>query len=155
MTTPVNPANSRELVLRRELPFPRELVWKAITDPAHMPRWWGPDGFTIENLSLDLRVGGAWTFDMIGPDGTRYPNHSIFTEVTPPSRLLFDHGDGQRVWFQASVLLDATDKGTMVTLKHLFPSREALEEVVRNYGAVEGGKQHLAKMEAYVRENLA
>lgn len=155
MTTPVNPANSRELVLRRELPFPRELVWKAITDPAHMPRWWGPDGFTIENLSLDLRVGGAWTFDMIGPDGTRYPNHSIFTEVTAPSRLLFDHGDGQRVWFAASVLLDATDKGTMVTLKHLFPSREALEEVVRNYGAVEGGKQHLAKMEAYVRENLA
>lgn len=34
----------RELTRQRELPFARELVWKAITDPAHMKSWWGPDG---------------------------------------------------------------------------------------------------------------
>jgi uncharacterized protein YndB with AHSA1/START domain len=149
--------NDREVVLQRQVPFARELVWKAITDLAHMRQWWGPDGFTIEKLSLDLRVGGAWTFDMIGPDGVRYPNHSVFTEVAPPSRLVFDHGDGQRVWFIASIILDATDAGTgtLVTLRHLFPSREERDLVVEKYGAIEGGKQHLAKLEAYVQENLA
>ena len=145
----------REVLLRRDVPFARELVWRAITEPAHMQQWWGPDGFTIENLSLDLRLGGTWIFDMVGPDGTRYPNHSVFTVVEPGARLVFDHGDGQRVWFIASILLEDTATGTRVTLRHLFPSREARDEVVEKYGAIEGGKQHLAKLEAYVRGHLA
>ena len=41
---------------------PRELVWKAMVEPEHMKRWWGPDGFSIEGVVMDLRVGGAWTF---------------------------------------------------------------------------------------------
>lgn len=145
----------REVELRRELPFKRELIWKAITDPNHMKNWWGPDGFTIENLSIDLRVGGVWQFDMVGPDGTRFPNHSVFTHITPPSQLVFDHGDGERVWFVASITLRETDGGTLVILHHLFPTKEARDEVVEKYGAIEGGKQHLAKMEAYVRDKLS
>ncbi len=68
----------RELVVQREVPFPRELVWKAMTDPEHVNEWWGPEGFTCENATLDFRVGGRWTFEMVAPDGTRYPNHSVF-----------------------------------------------------------------------------
>jgi uncharacterized protein YndB with AHSA1/START domain len=147
--------NERELVLRREVPFPRELVWKAMTVPEHQNRWWGPDGFRNEGVTMDFRVGGAWTFEMVGPDGTRYPNHSVFKEITPPSRLVFDHGDGQRVWFEASVTLQETSGGTLIILRHLFPSREFRDEVVDKYGAIEGGKQHLAKLEAYIRENLS
>jgi uncharacterized protein YndB with AHSA1/START domain len=73
----------RELVLRREVPFARELVWKAMTLPEHTNRWWGPDGFRNEGVTMDFRVGGAWTFEMVGPDGTRYPNHSVFKEILP------------------------------------------------------------------------
>ncbi|MBK9573298.1 MAG: SRPBCC domain-containing protein [Rhodoferax sp.] len=145
----------REVVLQREVPFARELVWKAMTIPEHQNRWWGPDGFTNENVTMDFRVGGAWTFDMVGPDGTRYPNHSVFTEITPPSRLVFDHGDGQRVWFVSTITLETTPNGTLITLRHMFPSKESRDEVVEKYGAIEGGKQHLAKLEAYLRENLS
>jgi len=88
----------------------------------------------------------------VGPDGTRYPNHSVFKEITPPSRLVFDHGDGQRVWFESSITLEETAGGTLITLRHLFPSRESRDEVVEKYGAIEGGKQHLAKLEAYLKE---
>jgi uncharacterized protein YndB with AHSA1/START domain len=146
--------DERELVIRREIPFARELVWKAMTDPDHVNKWWGPDGFTCEDVTMDFRVGGIWAFDMVGPDGTRYPNHSVFKEITPPSRLVFDHGDGGRVWFEAFVLLETTDKGTLVTMRQLYPSRETRDETVDKYGAVEGGRQHLAKLEAYVRESL-
>ncbi len=147
--------DERELVLRREVPFARELVWKAMTVPEHQNRWWGPDGFSNENETMNFRIGGAWTFEMVGPDGTRYPNHVVFKEITPPSRLLFDHGDGQRIWFETNISLQETVTGTLITLRQLFPSRESRDEVVEKYGAIEGGKQHLAKLEAYLTANLS
>jgi uncharacterized protein YndB with AHSA1/START domain len=126
-----------------------------MTDPEHVNRWWGPDGFTCEDVTMDFRVGGIWKFDMVGPDGTRYPNHSVFKEITPPSRLVYDHGDGTRVWFQAFVILEETDGGTLVTMRQLYASRATRDETVEKYGAIEGGKQHLAKLEAYVRDTLS
>lgn len=143
----------RELVLEREVPFARELVWVAMTEPEHQNRWWGPDGFRNQRVTMDFRVGGTWTFDMVGPDGTRYPNCSVFKEITPPARLVFDHGDGNRLWFETTITLEATGIGTLITVRQLFPDRESRDEVVEKYGALEGGRQHLAKLEAYLREN--
>lgn len=145
--------SERELVLQRELPFPRELIWKAMTVPEHVNRWWGPDGFRNENVAMDFRVGGAWTFDMVGPDGARYPNRSVYKEITPPSRLVYEHGDGARVWFEASIVLEETAGGTLITLRQLYDSQAARDEVVEKYGAIEGGKQHLAKLDNYLREH--
>lgn len=145
----------REVRLQRELPFARELVWKAMTDPDHVNRWWGPDGFRNEDVTMDFRVGGLWSYTMVGPDGTRYPNRVFFKELMPPERMVFDHGDDQRVWFETTLTLDATDGGTRVTIRQLFPTRAERDEVVEKYGAIEGGEQHLAKLEAYVRANLA
>src|SRR5262245_65562132 len=124
-----------ELVLQREVPFPRELVWKAMTDPDHVNRWWGPDGFKNEGVTMDFRIGGAWTFEMVGPDGTRYPNHSVFKEITPPARLVFDHSDGKRVWFEATVTLQETAGGTLVTLRQRYTNRESRDEVMEPYHA--------------------
>lgn len=144
----------REVIIQREIPFSRELVWKALTDPAHVNNWWGPDGFRNENVILDFRVGGTWSFEMVGPDGTRYPNFSVFTEITPLTKLAYDHGDGEKVWFEASITLEQTAKGTLITLRQLYPNKEFRDEVVNKYGAIEGGIQHLAKLEAYVKEKL-
>lgn len=146
--------NERELVLQREMPFARELVWKAMTDPEHVNRWWGPDGFRNEGVTMDFRVGGAWTFEMVGPDGMRYPNHSVFKEISPPSRLVYDHGDGERIWFEASISLEETGSGTLITIRQLYPTTEFRDEVIEKSGAIEGGKQHLAKLETYLRETL-
>lgn len=152
MTEPTR--NDCELVLQREVRFPRALVWMAMTVPEHQNDWWGPDGFKNEDVKMDFRVGGAWTFDMVGPDGTRYPNHAVFKEITPPTRLVFDHGDGERIWFEASIDLQETASGTLITLRQTYPSKPARDEVVEKYGAIEGGKQHLAKLEAYLGEML-
>ena len=144
----------RELIVHREVPFARELVWKAMSEPEHVNRWWGPDGFRNEAVNMDFRVGGVWTFVMVGPDGTRYPNHSVFKEVTAPARLVFDHGDGQRVWFEMTLTLRETATGIQVILRQLYPSAAARDEVMTKYGALEGAKQHLAKLDAYVAANL-
>jgi uncharacterized protein YndB with AHSA1/START domain len=142
---------NREVVLQREVPFARELVWRAMTDPAHVNRWWGPDGFRNEDVTMDFRVGGLWSFTMVGPDGTRFPNRVRFKALTPPARMLFDHGDDQRVWFETTITLDATEAGTRVTIRQVFPTQAERDEVVEKYGAIEGGQQHLAKLEAYLR----
>jgi uncharacterized protein YndB with AHSA1/START domain len=140
----------RTVELSRLLNAPRELVWKVMTEPEHQNKWWGPDGFRNVEVTMDFRVGGAWTYVMVGPDGTRYPNHTVFKEITPPSKWVFDHGDGISIWFETTVTLEQTASGTLVTLRQLFPSKESRDEVVKKSGAIEGGKQHLAKLSNYL-----
>ena len=147
--------HDRELVLRRKIPFARELVWKAMTEKEHVNAWWGPDGFKNASVVMDFRVGGSWTFDMVGPNQARYRNHAVFKEITPPSKLVFDHGDGESVWFETTVTLEEQDGGTVVTLRQLFPSRESRDEIVEKSGAIEGGRQHLANLETYIKEKLS
>lgn len=144
----------RQLMLQRELPFSRDLVWKAMTDANHVGRWWGPDGFTTENSTMDFRVEGQWKYEMVGPDGTRYPNLITFKEIVVPSRIVFDQGDRDRVWFETTITLEATLRGTLVTIVQTYPTQATRDEVVEKYNAIEGGKQHVAKLEAYIAANL-
>lgn len=146
--------SDREVVHEREMPFPRALVWKAFTDPAHVNEWWGPEGFRNVEVQLDLRVGGVWSFVMVGPDGTRHPNRSVFKEITPESRIVYDHGDGEKVWFETTITLTDTASGTLVVQRLLFPTQAFRDEVVEKSGAIEGGRQHMAKLEAYIGAHL-
>ena len=79
----------RELVLTRVFDAPRELVFKAWTDPKQVAQWWGPHGFTNPVCDLDVRPGGAIRIHMRGPDGTVYPLTGVYQEVVEPERLVF------------------------------------------------------------------
>ncbi|MCG8445877.1 MAG: SRPBCC family protein [Hyphomicrobiales bacterium] len=89
------PEEDRRIVLTRILNAPRALVWKAWTTPVHIVRWWGPKGFQSTDCEIDLRVGGTFRLAMHGPDGTVYPCCGVFTEITPPERLVYE-GDAHR-----------------------------------------------------------
>ena len=80
---------SREVVITRIFDAPRELVFKAWTDPKQMARWWGPKGFTNPVCELDVRVGGVWRIVMRSPDGMEYPCGGVYCEVVEPERLVF------------------------------------------------------------------
>lgn len=67
----------------------RELVWQAWTDPKHFMQWWGPQGFTSPLAKMDLRVGGKYHIAMTSPDGRNMYNMGIYSEITPPERLVF------------------------------------------------------------------
>jgi uncharacterized protein YndB with AHSA1/START domain len=83
------PTSHRELVITRVFDAPREVVFKAWTDPERLKRWWGPKGFTNPVCEVDLRPGGAIRIHMRGPDGTVYPMTGIFQEIVEPERLVF------------------------------------------------------------------
>jgi len=149
------PAN--EIVLARIFEAPRDLVWKAWTDPAHVARWWGPNGFSTTIEVMDVRPGGRWKHVMHGPDGTDYPNKSTFTEVVPPERISYSHGGGRKggpgVRFEATWTFAALSSSrTRVAIRMIFDTADARDTVVREYGAIEGGRQTLARLADYLGE---
>jgi uncharacterized protein YndB with AHSA1/START domain len=90
MATGSSMANEgQELVLIRVFDAPRELVFKAWTDPKLVAQWWGPHCFSNPVCELDLRPGGAIRIHMRGPDGTVYPMTGVYQEVVEPERIVF------------------------------------------------------------------
>jgi uncharacterized protein YndB with AHSA1/START domain len=83
--------NERRVVITRVFDAPRELVWRAWTEPQHMAKWFGPENFTIPSCELDVRVGGVLRLTMRGPDGQDYPMKGIFREIVRPERLSFSN----------------------------------------------------------------
>ena len=75
----------QQVVFTRVFDAPRELVFRAWTDPKHVARWWGPKEFTNRVGEWDARPGGGIRLDMVGPDGTAYPMGGVFHEVAAPS----------------------------------------------------------------------
>lgn len=143
----------REIIISRTFHAPRALVWDAWTKPEHVVKWWGPRGFTTETKRHEFQVGGAWEHTMVGPDGTRFPNKSIFKEIVPQERIVYSHGGGREdgdipgANFTATWTFEALDGGkTRVTGRMLFPSAAARDHVVKAFGAIEGGKQTLERL---------
>ncbi|GAA2153587.1 SRPBCC family protein [Nocardioides koreensis] len=83
------PADRLVLELGCVLDAPRERVFDALTDPAVLPQWWGPAGFTIPEVELDLRVGGGYRFGMQPPEGDLFHLAGEFLEIDPPDHLVY------------------------------------------------------------------
>lgn len=143
----------REIVVSRVFDAPRELVWEAWTDPRHVVHWWGPNGFTTTIEKMDVRPGGVWKLTMHGPDGTDYPNKSIFTEVVKPERICFSHvgsKEDDNVEFEATWTFEDVDGKTRVTMRGIFPTEAARDKAIKVYGALEGAHQTLARLDGYL-----
>lgn len=79
----------QELIVTRVFHAPRELVWKAWTDPKHFMQWWGPKDYTCPFCEMDLRVGGKYLNCMRSPEGKEYWGTGVFREIIPMERLVF------------------------------------------------------------------
>ena len=146
-------ALDREIVLSRVLDAPRELVFKAWSDPKLVVQWFGPGGWETETHEIDIRVGGRWRFDMIAPDGTRYPNRMQFLKIEAPRLLEFDHGSDQDAdpsRFRVIITFDEQSDGkTVVTMRQLHPTK-AQRDATIGFGAVAIGYTTLDKLEAFL-----
>ncbi|MEA3208698.1 MAG: hypothetical protein QOE70_1755 [Chthoniobacter sp.] len=139
----------REIVNTRLLSAPRVLVFQAFSNPSHLARWWGPKGFTNTFGEFDLRPDGHWRFVMHGPDGTDYPNHSVFVEVVPPERVVFRHLDPMHT-FQMSILFGERGGKTELTWRMLFDTVAKCDEV-RAFVA-EANEQNFDRLETELAE---
>jgi uncharacterized protein YndB with AHSA1/START domain len=108
------------LHLQRVLAVPRAVAYEALTDPAKLAKWWGPQGFTTPSVDFDLRVGGRYRIAMQPPDGELFHLSGEFREVDPPARLAYtfrwdppDPDDRETV---VTLTLLERDRGTEVRL---------------------------------------
>jgi uncharacterized protein YndB with AHSA1/START domain len=144
-------AAERIMVLQRVIAAPRSVVWSAWMNEETLPLWWGPDGFSCRTERIALAQGGEWVFDMIGPDGTVYPNHHRYHEVRPQERIGYTlhWGENGPKHADAWASFEERDGATTVTLGMIF-STAAEFQTAKGFGAVELGHQTLGKLERFV-----
>ena len=121
MSITIEPQQDHEACVffnQRVLPFNREQVWDAWTNPQRLERWWGPWGFSNAFAEFDLRPGGYWRFVMRGPDGREYPNESRFAEIIAGERIVFDHLSGHV--FRVTASFEDHEHGTLLSFRMEF-----------------------------------
>lgn len=87
-TTKVTLPSDLEILITRDFDAPRDVVFKAMTDPNLIPRWWGPRKDTTRVDKMDVRPGGAWRFVVREPDGTEYGFRGEYREIVPNERIV-------------------------------------------------------------------
>ncbi|OGU39753.1 MAG: ATPase [Ignavibacteria bacterium GWB2_35_12] len=132
---PNEAAAVNELVITRIFVAPRELVWRAWTEPNYATKWWGPKDFTAPVCKIDLRVGGKYLFCMRAPEGKDYWSTGVYREIVEHERLVCtdsfadEHGNvvpathygmvgDFPLEFEVTVILDDIKGKTMMTLNH-------------------------------------
>ncbi len=150
-------SDPRVMIGMREFDAPRDLVFAAFTDPKHLAKWWGPNGFTTTTLSFDMRPGGVWRFVMHGPDGRDYQNRITYEEVVPPERIVYRHGGGEDVepvQFRQTIKFEDLGGRTRIIWRGDFPSAAERDRLIKEYGADTGLIQTLARLEQYVSDTV-
>jgi len=142
------PANEPVLYMTRTLKAPRALVWKALSEPEHVVRWWGPNGHKNRVLEFDWRVGGKWRIESTIPGGMVIVFFGEYREIDKPEKvtqtfsfdqlpegahsvdtvILEDHGD-TTVYRASSTLPDIASRDGMVASGMETGVREGFERL--------------------------
>ncbi len=141
----------KELKLTRVINAPRNLVFKAWTDPKQLCEWWGPKGFTNPVCRVDSRPGGSMYIEMKGPDGTVSPMNGNFKEVTEPDKIVFVSSpldkNGQPLFEVLSTITFVDVEGKTKFSLHAEVSKITSEATPYLDGMDEGWNQTLDRLE--------
>ncbi len=136
----MNETKKSEVLITRVFAAPKEVVWRAWTDPEYVRRWWGPKEFTAPYANIDLRVGGSYLYCKRSPDGKEYWSTGKYKEITPNERIVatdsFSDSAGniipaafygmKGIWpkeLVVTVTFEEQDGQTKLTLRHSgFPT---------------------------------
>jgi uncharacterized protein YndB with AHSA1/START domain len=133
-----------KVVIERVFDAPRELVWKTITDPNLIPKWWGPEKYPTIVDKMDVKVGGTWRFISKDADGNEFAFSGVYKEIVPPERLVqtfnFEPIGPGHDSTETAILEETEDGKTRMRITSVYHTIEDLD------GTIESG------MEAGARE---
>lgn len=141
--------SEREIVSKRIIAAPRELVFKAFSDPVQLALWWGPKEFTSTFEVFDFRPGGAWRFTMQGPNGADYQNENDFTEIVPPTLIVYQHVQPPTHSFTMTMNFAGRNGQTELTWLMRFESAAEVAKL-RNFITV-ANEQNFDRLEAHLK----
>jgi uncharacterized protein YndB with AHSA1/START domain len=156
MATQASTEAEREIVVSRIIEGPRRLVFDAFTTAAHLEQWCAPKGGEITTHTFDFKPGGVWDATIQGPDGSEYPNHWAWKEITPPERIVWLYGMGKDDPNTVETILTLAERGatTEATLRLVFGSKEEKDEKVAKYYAAEGARGSLDSLATWVAAHV-
>jgi uncharacterized protein YdhG (YjbR/CyaY superfamily)/uncharacterized protein YndB with AHSA1/START domain len=117
-----------EIVSSRRVPFARDRVFAAFSNPDVLAQWWGPRGFANRFVDFEMFTGGSWNFVMEGPDGSRYEMRKRFVEVVPAQRIVLEHLDSTH-HFVMTMTFGRESGGTRLTWRARFDDGEEAARV--------------------------
>ncbi len=138
------PAGEPHMVLTRTFDAPRSLVWRALSQPEHVIRWWGPHNHANKVLRFDWRVGGGWRIQSSMPDGTIIVFHGEYREIEPEWKTVQTFAvegmyDGQ--YSVETLTLEEIDGKTVYKVVSVLPdvaSRDGMLQSGMEVGVVQG-----------------
>jgi uncharacterized protein YndB with AHSA1/START domain len=139
----------QEITVRRRFEAPRELVFKAFSDPQLIPQWWGPARYTTTVERMEVRPGGMWRFSQQDAQGNAFVFHGFYHEVIKPERLVYTfefEGTPGHIALE-TIRLEAQGDKTLVTDQLVFQSLEDRDGMYES-GMEEGSRESLERIEA-------
>jgi len=142
-TLKVEARGDREIVLTRVFDAPRELVWKAMTQPELVKRWFGPHGHQLVECEIDFRLGGKWRYLILMPNGETMGMRGEYVEIEPVERIVHTESFDEYAEFGTGVitsLFTEKDGKTTFTGVQVAPSREVRDGIIASgmeHGAAE------------------
>jgi uncharacterized protein YndB with AHSA1/START domain len=131
----------RVLKIERVFDAPRDLVFKAWTEPEQMAKWFGPRGFSSTVVKNDLRPGGQNRIHMVSADDDTF-FQGVFREIDPPKRLVIAmtwadaQGNPTSPETTLTLLFDDLGGKTRLTLHHaIFESTTARDQHQRGWNS--------------------
>jgi len=137
----------QEIVLRRVYDAPRALVFKAYTDPALIPQWWGPRMYSTIVDKLEARPGGLWRFLNRDADGKEYAFHGVYHDLAVPERIVatfeFEGAPGH-ISLETLTLEESSGR---TTLKNTSVFQSAADrDAMMQHGMEEGARETMDRL---------
>jgi len=130
-----------EIALTRVFKAPRQLVYRAFSEPELLRHWFGPRGWQLIRCEIDARIGGGFRFVLRTPDGREFGMHGTYRELSPPERSVhteqFDDFPGESV--VTSIFTEHNNQTTLVATIR-YASKEVRDAVIKSgmeHGAAE------------------
>jgi len=146
----------QEFFITRELDAPRELVFKAFTDPKLYVQWLGPRGLTMTLEKFEPRSGGSWRYISKDKDGNQYGFHGVNHEVLPPERLIdtFEYEglpEKGHVALQTARFQDLPGGRTRIMIQAVFQSVADRDGMIQS-GAEKGITESYERLDELLEE---
>ncbi|MBV8821234.1 MAG: SRPBCC family protein [Ktedonobacteraceae bacterium] len=131
---------THEILITREFDAPRELVFKACTDPKLIPQWWGPRYLSTHVEKMDVRPGGQWRFLQRDAQGKEYAFHGVYHDVLAPERII-DTFEFEGLPETGHVALETMKLEQLPGGRTKFTVQSVFQSVADRDGALQSGMQ--------------
>ena len=126
-------ATAQEIEITRRYDAPRELVWRAWTEPEQLVQWWGPPGWStpLETVTMDVRAGGDFRLTSVSDEGMEMPVVGVYREVVEQERLVLDE-PAEHAWHEGSesvvTFIDLGGGRTEVVIRATIQTTDEMRE---------------------------